>query len=134
MRSTDTNNSEAENLQERTNEQAKKRRKTSFPRLIDSESPFYAIERIVDDNVEVRCKECNKIRKGNLNSTGNFIAHYKNKHENLLEKLAFYLKPDEAKKSIEFDDEPASREQVSSYVRFVIIQCLIVRIYRSQHV
>lgn len=133
MRSTNANNS-GNNLQERTNEQAKKRKRTSLPRIIDSESPFYAIEKVVDDNVEVRCKECNKIRKGNLNSTGNFIAHYKKKHEKLLNKLTAYLKPVDVRKSIEFNDEPASKEQVSSYVKFIIIQCSFDRIYRSQHV
>lgn len=65
---------------------AKKRR---MPRILDG--TYYEIVSIDEDNVEAKCMGCDKIRKGNLKSTGNFIGHYRNAHSESIQALENYL-------------------------------------------
>lgn len=66
---------------------AKKQR--LHPRILDG--TFYEIVSIDGDNIVAKCIECNKPRRGNLKSTGNFISHYRNAHQHLADNVEKYL-------------------------------------------
>lgn len=59
------------------------------PRILDG--LFYSILVQKGDNVEARCNDCNEVKKGNINSTGNFLSHFKKKHAERLDKLNEHL-------------------------------------------
>lgn len=121
---------DAENeINERTNEQIAKRPKYSLPRILDGQ--FYHLEGNVDDissdgRISVKCNTCNKTRKGNIKSTGNFLSHYRSAHSELVTKLEQHLqrngKSDEIKSTtsqnliqskIQSCAPPISKEDVS---------------------
>lgn len=46
-----------------------------LPALLDGE--YFAVTKVEDTNVTVRCQQCKKQLNGNLKSTGNFLSHVK---------------------------------------------------------
>lgn len=46
-----------------------------LPAILDGE--YFAVTKVVDSNVTVRCMHCNRHLNGNLKSTGNFLSHIK---------------------------------------------------------
>lgn len=67
---------------------AKKPKKPS--KILDG--TFFTIEKRNGDSIEASCCQCKEVKKGNINSTGNFICHYKTKHADRLDELKSYLK------------------------------------------
>lgn len=67
---------------------AKKPKKPS--KILDG--TFFTIEKRNGDAIEASCCQCKELKKGNINSTGNFICHYKTKHADQLDELKTYLK------------------------------------------
>lgn len=57
---------------------------------------FFTIEKRDVDSIEASCCQCKELKKGNINSTGNFISHYKAKHADRLDELKNYLKKSSA--------------------------------------
>lgn len=53
---------------------------------------FYEIVSQCGTKMEAKCMQCFEIKKGNENSTGNFIIHYKNKHPLVYPKLDQHIK------------------------------------------
>lgn len=53
---------------------------------------FFTIKKRDGDSIEALCCHCNELKKGNINSTGNFISHFKTKHADRLDELNKYLK------------------------------------------
>lgn len=66
------------------------KRKKTIPRVLDG--IFYEIVSQSGTKIEAKCMQCSEIRKGNENSTGNFIIHYKNKHPIEYTKLDQHIK------------------------------------------
>lgn len=64
---------------------------------------YFVIEKVEGDTVSARCTKCNKIRKGNLLSSGNMITHYRKTHPSCLLELLAYLK---AKSTTEIQKKP----------------------------
>lgn len=46
-----------------------------LPAILDGE--YFAVTRVEESNVTVRCQQCQKLLNGNLKSTGNFLSHIK---------------------------------------------------------
>lgn len=66
------------------------KRQKLVPRALDG--TFFEIVSNNESKIEAKCKLCLEIKKGNLKSTGNFINHYKSKHQNEYLELENYLK------------------------------------------
>lgn len=85
--------------------------------MLEEDSPFYSIEKLVNDSVSVRCKECGEVEKGNLKSTGNLISHHKLRHDNRSNQIVLFLKGAKSEEvhqpSIKEHLNPASKEEVS---------------------
>lgn len=75
--------------QETTQEPTPKKRK-SIPKILDGR--YYAIEKNEEGKIEAKYTTCNQMKKGNISSTGNFIAHFKSKHPAAFKELDEYLK------------------------------------------
>lgn len=69
---------------------SEKRKTTIPPRVLDG--TFYEIINECDGKVEAKCKECSKIKKGCIRSTGNFLNHYKIRHAQEYTNLEKYAK------------------------------------------
>lgn len=67
---------------------AKRQKKPS--KILDG--TFFTLQKRDGDLVEATCSHCKEIKKGNVNSTGNFISHYKSKHTDHVNELKSYLK------------------------------------------
>lgn len=52
---------------------------------------FYKIIKRENDKIDAQCEECGEIKRGNIQSTGNFKSHYK-KHGTRKKELDEYLK------------------------------------------
>ncbi|KAL5238145.1 hypothetical protein ACI65C_005555 [Semiaphis heraclei] len=48
---------------------------------------FYKVISIIDNKLTADCQSCNKTIHGQINSTGNFLKHFKNKHSSVLSTL-----------------------------------------------
>lgn len=66
---------------------AKKQR--SVPRLLDGR--YYVLEADNDGKIEARCTNCGELRKGHINSTGNFLNHYRTKHASMMTDVEQYI-------------------------------------------
>lgn len=56
----------------------KPRKEKEPPKILKGR--FYQITCQKEGKVWAKCTECDEIKKGDENSTGNFIAHYRSKH------------------------------------------------------
>lgn len=80
------------------------------PKVLDG--TFFSIEKRDGDAVEATCSECQETKKGNVNSTGNFISHYKSKHAGRLNELKNYLKKSTSERPVKAksDRQPSISE------------------------
>lgn len=69
---------------------AKRRRTEKPPRLLDGK--FYVIIKQVGQKVDANCSACGKTRRGNIDSTGNFMKHIKQDHPELVDAANSYRK------------------------------------------
>lgn len=69
---------------------AKKSRYETVPRLLDGK--YYEIIKRDNTKIEALCKTCNKVRKGFLTSTGNFMEHLRKSHPELVVEAELYKK------------------------------------------
>lgn len=62
------------------------------PRILDG--TFYTIESLerASGSLTAKCTQCNKCRKGNISSTGNFLSHYRSTHKDMLAELERHSK------------------------------------------
>lgn len=60
------------------------------------QSTIFKIVCLKDKNISVRCNHCknNKIVKGSIRSTGNFLSHLKRKHPDLIQQIKKLKKND----------------------------------------
>lgn len=70
---------------------AKKPKK--LPKILNG--TFYRIESETHGNIQAICTTCGEVKKGSIFSTGNFLTHYKNKHNSKLKDLKASLKNDD---------------------------------------
>lgn len=67
--------------------------------------------------IEAICNQCKEIKKGLTSSTGNFIAHYKSKHNDLVPAMEEYLKKTTAAKasqSVTRNQQPTMAEMFAN--------------------
>lgn len=67
-----------------------KKAKKGIPKVFDG--TFFTITKQTGDLIEARCAECNEVKKGNINTTGNFFSHYKSQHKDRIEDMKNYTK------------------------------------------
>lgn len=60
-----------------------------MPRILDGQ--FFKVISNEEGKIQAKCNECNQIKKGNIQSTGNFISHYRSKHSASVRQLESYL-------------------------------------------
>ncbi|XP_039312332.1 uncharacterized protein LOC105207515 [Solenopsis invicta] len=84
-----------------------------LPALLDGE--YFAVTRVEDTNVTVRCQQCKKQLNGNLKSTGNFLSHVKRLHPTLMSKIR--CKSSQRKPAIYFNSLSGSPDKSLEIVR-----------------
>lgn len=70
-----------------------KRPRIEIPKLLDGK--YFTITKQDGFRVEATCSRCQTIRKGDINSTGNFMTHIRRKHPDLIEAVNLYKKSKE---------------------------------------
>lgn len=90
--------------------EAKRAKKT--PKILDG--TFFSIRKRDGDSIEASCCECAEVKKGNVNSTGNFLSHYKSRHGSRLIELKEYLKRSERSDKIKIDRQPTIAETLQN--------------------
>lgn len=73
---------------------SKKQKK--YPKILDGK--YYKVQNDTDGNIEAICTICEEMRKGSIYSTGNFLSHYRNRHQSMIQDLKEHTKPDTVKK------------------------------------
>lgn len=69
-------------------EPAAKKLKPEIPRILDGQ--YFQVLKQDGTKVEAICTTCNKIRKGDSKSTGNFIGHYNKDHPEKKDEVDLY--------------------------------------------
>lgn len=93
------------------------------PKILDG--TFYTIEQIDNGKIVARCAECGEQKKGNIFSTGNFINHYKSKHEPRVKELEDFLKntqPENEKEKTTTVRQPAITQCFSENVTAEVVR------------
>lgn len=67
-----------------------KKAKDCVPKLLDGK--YFKIVKSNNTRVEAECTTCNKIRKGDLKSTGNFMQHIRKSHFEIANEADLYRK------------------------------------------
>lgn len=62
-----------------------------MPKMFDG--TFYTGEMDDNGNIKAKCTQCGGIKSGHVSSTGNFINHYKQHPDKLLELKLYNKKP-----------------------------------------
>lgn len=88
-----------------------------LPAILDGE--YFAVTRVEESNVTVRCQQCQKLLNGNLKSTGNFLSHIKRLHPTLIEKIR--CKSNQRKPAMVYIDSMLS-DKCSEIRKRVVIQ------------
>lgn len=101
------------------NPSKRRRLPTKIPRLLQSN--YFTIESNVNGKVAVKCLICGELKKGDLNSTGNFLSHIKRKHPALMPNVTAFLNDESVgepirQKPITDHLAPVSKEEVRSYL------------------
>lgn len=73
---------------------AKKLKKV--PKIFDGK--FFTITRETSEQIDARCSACEEVKKGKITSTGNFLTHYRLKHQEEFKNLKEYLKSSQNEK------------------------------------
>lgn len=99
-------------------QQIAKKPKKELPKIFDGK--YFVVEATNDNtgNIEARCTMCNEAKKGNISSTGNFLSHYKKKHEHELKDVQQYLK--DGKLHSQTSKQPAITEVINPVTDSVV--------------
>lgn len=97
---------------------------TSIPRILDGK--YFQIVSRDKTSVEAKCTECQKQRKGDTKSTGNFMTHYVKEHPDLVKEIKLYKKQ---KNDTQTSTVPSLKQ--TTLPRFVTIPAQIVRVVFS---
>lgn len=68
----------------------KPKKRKVVPRALDG--TYFEIVSNDEGKIEAKCKICDGVKKGNLKSTGNFINHYKTRHQEVYFDFESHLK------------------------------------------
>lgn len=108
-----------------------------MPRILDGK--YFEIQSTDEkNNVIAICKECKHPRKGQLTSTGNFLAHIRNKHPELGDDMEKYINrstvwESTSSKQLHVSAPPTTKEDVCTsfiYFNFVYVDKKVF-IFRS---
>lgn len=61
-----------------------------FPKILDG--TYFIVIKNDEGKIHAKCTNCDEVKKGNIESTGNYKTHYKLMHDNLINEVEAYLK------------------------------------------
>lgn len=115
-----------ENTNDDTNSEttapAKRRRTEKPPRILDGK--YFEIVKLEGTKVEALCTLCKKPRRGDIDSTGNFMKHIKQSHPELIDDVEAY------RKQLDEDDGNVTIQKKSQKT----IQQMMMKKYTSEEV